>query len=142
MQRAGIHFLTYKAQAMGIEVGAPFESDLFTPRFRYGADEWTHSFRKVRARQSELQQRLEAAEQMARQSQDAVHYLKGALEDVNYMHQTWADKSTHVGPPVVASGTPTQLPMIDVPVGDVPLVDAPQSVVAHPAIEPRVVVPN
>jgi hypothetical protein len=44
MQRAGIHFMTYKAYALGIEVGAPPESDLFTPRFRYGADEWTHSF--------------------------------------------------------------------------------------------------
>jgi hypothetical protein len=49
MQRAGIHFLTYAAQAIGIEVGAPYESDLFTPRFRYGADEWTHSFRRCAA---------------------------------------------------------------------------------------------
>jgi hypothetical protein len=49
MQRSGIHFLTYLARSRGIEVGAPMESDLFTPRFRYGVDEWTHSFRKTRA---------------------------------------------------------------------------------------------
>ncbi len=97
MQRAGIHFLAYNAAAMGIEVGAPAESDLFTPRFRYGADEWTHSFRKVRARRMELEGRLHQAEAAAKQYQDGVHFLKGALEDLNYMHQTWADKAPHLG---------------------------------------------
>jgi hypothetical protein len=101
MQRAGIHFLTYAAQALGIEVGAPHESDLFTPRFRYGADEWTHAYRKMRQRRGELQQRLAVAEATARQSQDAAHFLKGALEDLGYMHDTWADKSAHLGPPVI-----------------------------------------
>lgn len=101
MQRAGIHFMTYAAQALGIEVGAPHESDLFTPRFRYGADEWTHSYRKMRQRRAELTQRLQAAEATARNSQDAAHFLKGALEDLNYMHETWADKSAHVGPPTI-----------------------------------------
>ena len=103
MQRAGIHFLSYIAHARGIEVGAPMESDLFTPRFRYGVDEWTHSFRKVRARDQELLQRLQAAEATAAQATAAVHFLKGAREDLNYMHQTWADKSTHVGPMVLTA---------------------------------------
>jgi hypothetical protein len=103
MQRAGIHFLTYAAQRLGIEVGSPFESDLFTPRFRYGADEWTHAYRKVRARRAELTQRMQAAEESERQSAYAKHFLKGALEDLNYMHETWADKTPHVGPPVLES---------------------------------------
>lgn len=97
MQRAGIHFLTYKAAALGIEVGAPPESDLFTPRFRYGADEWTHSFRKWRARRSELIARMQQAEAAARQHADGAMFLKGAIEDVDYMHSTWADKGTHLG---------------------------------------------
>lgn len=112
MQRAGIHFLTYKAHALGIEVGAPPESDLFTPRFRYGADEWTHSFRKVRARDQELQGRLQAAEATARQAENAVHFLRGAREDLKYMGDTWADKSTHTGPKPIVVEMPS-LPQID-----------------------------
>jgi hypothetical protein len=97
MQRAGIHFLTYRAAAMGIEVGAPPESDLFTPRFRYGADEWTHSFRKMRARRQELEGRMQQAEAQARQFADGAMFLKGALEDLKYCHETWSDKQPHLG---------------------------------------------
>lgn len=98
MQRAGIHHLTYIARSRGIEVGVPAESDLFTPRFKYAVDEWTHSYRKVRARREELQGRLTAAEAQARAILDGTHFLKGALEDLGYMHNTWADKADHCGP--------------------------------------------
>lgn len=98
MQRAGIHFLTYIARARGIEVGAPAESDLFTPRFRYAVDEWTHSYRKVRARRAELEHRIREAEAAAKQYGDAQHFLKGALDDLKYMHDTWVDKADHTGP--------------------------------------------
>ena len=102
MQRAGIHFLSYRAAAMGIEVGAPLESDLFTPRFRYGADEWTHSFRKMRARRQELEARMAQAEAQAKAAADGAMFLKGALEDLKYCHETWADKRMHTGPAIVA----------------------------------------
>lgn len=98
MQRAGIHFMAYKAQALGIEVGAPMESDLFTPRFRYGADEWTHAYVKMRARRAELEQRMQQAEQQMNAARDGMHFLKGALEDLKYCGDTWADKRTHTGP--------------------------------------------
>ena len=98
MQRAGIHFLTYIARARGIEVGIPMESDLFTPRFRYGADEWTHGYRKYRARRMELEGRQRDAEAQAHQMTLAAHFLKGAIDDIRYMHDTWMDKSTHTGP--------------------------------------------
>lgn len=101
MQRAGIHFMAYKAAALGIEVGAPPESDLFTPRFRYGADEWTHSYRKMRARRSELEHRKQAAEVAARQNADMAMFLNGALEDLKYCGDTWADKQPHLGPAVI-----------------------------------------
>ena len=61
-QRAGIHYMAMIAQQRGIEVGVPMESDLFTPRFKYGIDEWTHSFRKIRARNAELTQRRNMAD--------------------------------------------------------------------------------
>lgn len=98
MQRAGIHHLTYIARSRGIEVGIPPESDLFTPRFAYGFDEWTHSFRKLRMRRLEMEQRMRDAESQARAMQDGAHFLRGALENLEYCHQTWADKSTHCGP--------------------------------------------
>lgn len=97
MQRAGIHFMTYKAADLGIEVGAPPESDLFTPRFRYGADEWTHSFRKMRARREELTARAAQAEAAVKQHSDLAMFLRGAIDDLRYCHETWADKGMHCG---------------------------------------------
>jgi hypothetical protein len=96
-QRSGIHFMTYKASDMGIEVGVPPESDLFTPRFRYGADEWTHSFRKMRARRLELEQRKQHAEQQLKLAEAGINFLSGAIDDLKYCHDTWADKRTHLG---------------------------------------------
>ena len=106
MQRAGIHFLTYIAKARGIEVGAPAESDLFTPRFRYGIDEWTHSFRKVRARTSELKARIADAQARANAAAQEQAFLTGALDDLNYMGNTWVDKSPRMGP----TGAPVIIP--------------------------------
>lgn len=97
MQRAGIHHLSYIAQQRGIEVGAPMESDLFTPRFRYGIDEWTHGFRKTRARMHELKARLADAQNVAAGKAQEVSFLSGALDDLKYMGDTWIDKSTYTG---------------------------------------------
>lgn len=108
MQRAGIHHLTYIALSRGIEVGIPSESDLFTPRFKYGVDEHTHSYCKVRARRAELEQRLRDAEAQARALQDGSHFLKGALEDLCYMHNTWADKRDYRGPRALPGPTDPQ----------------------------------
>lgn len=105
MQRAGIHYLTYIARARGIEVGIPAESDLFTPRFRYGVDEWTHSYRKIRARRAELENRLREAEAQQRAYADGAQFLKGALEDLTYCGNTWVDKANHTGPRAAPSFT-------------------------------------
>ena len=102
-QRAGLHFFAHIAKQKGIEVGVPPTSDLFTPRFFYGFDEQTHSFVKMRARKHELETRLAAAEQRAAQAQQEAFFLKGAMDDLNYCFQTWADKSTHVEPPALGT---------------------------------------
>lgn len=98
MQRAGIHFMAYLAQARGIEVGAPAESDLFTPRFRYGIDEWTHSYRKARARRIELEARRNQCMAEAAAKNQEAHFVAGAIDDLKYFGDTWADKGTHLGP--------------------------------------------
>lgn len=97
MQRAGIHHLAYIAAARGIEVGTPPESDLLTPRFRYGADEWTHSFRKLRSRRVELEQRRAEAQALERQQHDTAIFLTGALDDSKYMGDTWVAKQSYTG---------------------------------------------
>jgi hypothetical protein len=84
-------------------VGAPPESDLFTPRFRYGADEWTHGFRKARARRTELEARARDAEARAQNATHEANFIRGALDDLKYMQDTWIDKGAHLGPqPVFA----------------------------------------
>jgi hypothetical protein len=98
MQRAGIQYLTYIARARGIEVGVPHESDLFTPRFRYGIDEWTHSYRKTRMRREELMRRKAEAEHQKREAENGIAFLHGALDDLKYMGDTWADKGTYTAP--------------------------------------------
>lgn len=97
-QRSGIHHMAYIAKARGIEVGVPQESDLFTPRFQYGIDEWTHSFRKVRARRSELEHRRALAQQEASNKQQEAAFLSGAIDDLNYFGDTWVDKANYCGP--------------------------------------------
>jgi hypothetical protein len=96
-QRAGIHYMTYIAKGLGIEVGVPPESDLFTPRFLYGVDEWTHGFRKLRARRQELQQRLTDANARAAGGQQEAFFLQGAMDDLKYMGDTWVRKDSHLG---------------------------------------------
>jgi hypothetical protein len=100
-QRSGCHFFSHIAQQHRIEVGVPPESDLFRPRFLYGFDENTHAFVKIRARRVELEQRLMAAEQMFEAKKQEMYFVKGALDDLNYCFNTWPDKSTRLGPPVI-----------------------------------------
>lgn len=98
IQRSGIHYFTKIAKGLGIEVGVPAESDLFTPRFLYGVDEWTHSFRKGRARDGELSARLADAQNRAAAATQEVAFLHGARDDLKYMRETWSDKGTYTGP--------------------------------------------
>ena len=113
MQRAGIHYLTYVARARGIEVGIPAESDLFTPRFAYGVDEWTHSYRKARARRIELEGRKAQAIAAKAENERLEFFLQGALDDLKYMHETWASKEDFTAPRGVPAAMVPALPQID-----------------------------
>ena len=104
VQRSGLHYFAIEAARRGIEVGVPPESDLFRPRFLYGVDEITHSHIKLRvrrhellSRQADVMNRLESAKQEA-------SFVAGALDDLNYMGQTWVDKVSRLGPPALAKG--------------------------------------
>lgn len=100
-QRAGLHYFAMIARQKGIEVGVPSTSDLFRPRFLYGVDEIKHSHIKLRARREELQSRLRHEEAVLENAKGATYFLKGALDDLNYMHMTWADGSDWLEPPLI-----------------------------------------
>jgi hypothetical protein len=85
-----LHFVAL-AQAKGIRVGVPLESDLLRPPPLYGFCELSPMMAKLLARQAELQRRLDhnlaTTDGMVREAM----FLRGALDDLNYILQTWAE---------------------------------------------------
>ena len=113
-QRSGLHFFAMIARQRGIEVGVPPESDLFRPRFLYGVDEIKHSHIKLRMRRHELEARKREAEQKFEEAKQNVQFISGALDDLNYMHMTWADGKSYLEPPLIGAKI-----IEDEPAGDV-----------------------
>lgn len=89
-QRAGCHYFIQKARDLGVEVVVPVESDIAAPTPQYGFRESNPMYRKLFVRRQELQRRH--ANAMAKRDllhEEAVS-IAGALEDVEYMINTWA----------------------------------------------------
>jgi hypothetical protein len=90
-QRPGCHFFVWMAQLRGIKITTPAQSDLLRPPARYGYTSVTHMQQKLIARKAELKQR-EAA--LALQYENTVReqmFIKGALDDLQYVMNTWVD---------------------------------------------------
>ena len=100
-QRAGLHYFAMIAKRQGIEVGVPPESDLFRPRFLYGVDEIKHSHIKLRARREELEARKREAEAQFEHAKGMVAFMTGAIDDLKYMHMTWAHDRDYLEPPMI-----------------------------------------
>lgn len=89
LQKPGCHYFLEIAKAKGIKVTVPGESDLLRPPALYGFSECNPMMQKLVARQAELQRRIDNnAQQAARLAEEGM-FLKGALDDCNYMVQTW-----------------------------------------------------
>jgi hypothetical protein len=88
-QRAGCQYFCTLANTLGIKIQVPAESDLLRPMPIYGfaETEWWHI--KLTARQRELQGRLAGAQARLAATQGEVHFLQGALDDMEYHLQTW-----------------------------------------------------
>ena len=85
------HFLTL-ARHFGIEVHLPPESDLNRSGPMYPWEDPKTPLRlKMEAREEELNERVNRADQTMRQTNDELQFLKGALEDVKYILANWAD---------------------------------------------------
>jgi len=88
-QRAGCQHFILNALERGIGVYVPPESDLLRPMPVYGMCEWDHNYIKLTARARELNNRIQAAtERMSKDSGEIAH-LRGAMDDLNYMTNTW-----------------------------------------------------
>lgn len=88
-QRAGCQFFAMLAKAKGIEVGVPPESDLLRPAPLYGVCEQNHGWIKALAREQELRSRLKECETTQQNKMIEAHFLKGALDDLNWNRDTW-----------------------------------------------------
>ena len=88
-QRAGCQFFMLEANRRGIEVVLPPESDLHRPMPMYGIGEWSAAYIKSMARKRELEGRLSGAQQTLQHAQNESFFLKGALENQDYMMKTW-----------------------------------------------------
>src|SRR5262245_61646771 len=100
-QRQGFYHWLELARSKGIIVTIPPESDLMQPPSLYGYSEVTDFGRKMHARKAELLGRIAQIEQQEipriknqlegelRKQIDTATYLKGAVEDLDYILSIW-----------------------------------------------------
>jgi len=96
-QRAGCQHFILLADSLGIDVIVPAESDLLRPMPLYGLMESTHWHIKLTARKRELEGRLANCRAALANCQREETFLLGALDDMNYHMQTWAEDRTMTG---------------------------------------------
>jgi hypothetical protein len=97
LQRSGGHFFIQEAVRRGIIVHIPKESDLAQPPALYGFDDSTNFMRKLMARKKELEDRIGPMKHQREQLTQNIHYLEGALEDIDYMHSIWGGAQSASG---------------------------------------------
>lgn len=88
-QRPGCQHFLGIARQRGIEIVLPPESDLLMPTTMYGISEVHPRHIKLLARKTELQGRLQAHEQQQQFHASQALFLKGALDNLNYLFDHW-----------------------------------------------------
>lgn len=88
-QRDALQFFMQAARWIAIETALPPESDLMTPPPLYGLFECTHRGIKLTSRFNELQSRLNDARNRLNMTTREVHFLEGAVDDLNYQQNNW-----------------------------------------------------
>lgn len=77
------------AEGRGIKVTLPIESDLMQSVGLYGYDNSSAMTAGLRVRDEEIAQRIAGCEQVVRDKQNEVFYLRGARDDIKYMRNNW-----------------------------------------------------
>mgnify|MGYP001573812942 CR=1 FL=1 len=90
-QRPGCHYFITMAQQRGIKVTIPPESDLLRPQPMYGLSETSPMAIKLLARKREIDARLASVQATYENAVREQMFLKGALDDLNYIINTWVD---------------------------------------------------
>lgn len=103
-QRPGCQFFLVEALRRGIKVTLPPESDLLQPALWYGLCETSPTYIKWLARRRELEQRKASADQRAQQAREESLFLAGALDDLNYMINTWLTTNEFLPPTLNPTG--------------------------------------
>lgn len=95
-QRPSCEYFLGIAQAIGMRIHIPVESDLLKYSYLYGWEQPRHDAlaTKLRARKAELEKRRSGLEQQMAQIQAHIHMLNGAIEDVGYTLGVWLDTET------------------------------------------------
>jgi len=89
LQRPGFFFFRHLAQARGIKVTAPNESDIMQSPPLYAISDSTPLGRKILAREKELRERIAQVGAQRDQINGQFAYLQGALEDLDYFKSIW-----------------------------------------------------
>lgn len=97
-QRTGCQFFATLANQMGVTLVVPPESDLLMPKPLYGIGESNHIAIKMTERRRELTARIAQAEATMQAARDQMFFLKGALDDMDYMWNTWTHEGVAVAP--------------------------------------------
>lgn len=103
-QRAGCQYFITIAQQRGIKVTIPPESDILQPAYWYGVTENHPMMIKLTARRNELMSRRAQAEQAFNSSRDQINFLNGALDDIEYMINTWVTNQAWISPTLGKTG--------------------------------------
>jgi hypothetical protein len=88
-QRPGVQHFLGLAASLGIQIVLPPESDLLQPTTMYGICETHPRFVKLLARKRELQGRVTALEQNVSRMQGEALFLKGAIDNLDYIFKHW-----------------------------------------------------
>ena len=88
-QRPACHYFIGIAQALGIKITVPSESDLLKPPAMYGFNLSDPMLIKFEARRAELTQRLNANTTQCDNLVREAMFLRGAIDDVDYTLKTW-----------------------------------------------------
>jgi hypothetical protein len=96
-QRAACQFFLQVIAGLKIGLYVPPESDLAVPPPMYGVSELDHRAIKFMERRRELDGRLGNAQAQLEQCKNLVHFLQGAVDDLDYMQKMWLHEGDSVG---------------------------------------------
>lgn len=85
---AVLHF-AFLAQARGIKISAPLESEVLCPPPLYGYSLTTPMGRKLRVRQMEIQAQIADMERQVGALQSRLQHFRGVLDENDWTQQTW-----------------------------------------------------